>query len=183
MTEGVLAAVVAVVVLAAAAAAFWRWHKRKDRLQRLLDDIAFEREDGLIIPGGDAGEIQIDHIVLTARGVLVLHIKEVVGTVFGGNKMAQWTVIAPNRRFTFSNPQPALLDRVAAVRQIIKDVPVEGRVLFLDGAEFTKGIPDRVVTIDELRDEFGDLDSAAATRKVEAFKPYWEQLRAAAVTL
>ena len=83
-------------------------------------------------------------------------------------------MISENHRYTFSNPQPALYDRVAAVRQIVRQVPVEGRVLFLDGAEFTKGTPSMVCGLDELLAEFGETDKAAAQRKIEAFKPHWE---------
>ena len=39
-----------------------------------------------------------------------------------------------------------------------------------------------VATIDELRSEFEESDSAAAGRKVEAFKPYWETLEATAIS-
>ena len=85
--------------------------------------------------------------------------------------------MADGGRYTFSNPLPALYDRVAAVRHIVRDVPVEGRVLFLDGAEFKKGVPSMVCNLDELHAEFGESDKAAAQRKVEAFKPHWELLR------
>jgi hypothetical protein len=108
---------------------------------------------------------------------LILHIKDVEGVVFGSDKMQDWTVISKDRRFTFSNPQPALYDRIAAVRQIVRQVPVEGRVLFLDGAEFTKGVPSMVCTLDELAEQFGEKDKAAAQRKIEAFKPHWELLQ------
>ena len=159
--------------------AIWLVYRRGqhgDRLGRVLKDIAFGRFDGLVIPNGDEGEIQIDHLLLTAQGLLVLHIKDVQGVVFGSDKMQDWTVIADDRRYTFSNPQPALYDRIAAVRQIVRQVPVAGRVLFLDGADFTKGVPDLVCGLDELTEEFGEQDKAAAQRKVEAFKPHWEQL-------
>ncbi len=159
-----------------------RYFRSGSRLDQLFRAISFARIDALVVPNGDDGEIQIDHLLLTSKGLLLLHIKEVTGSVFGSDKMSDWTVIAPERRYTFSNPQPALYDRVAAVRQIVKDVPVEGRVLFLDGASFSKGIPAMVATIDELRSEFEESDSAAAGRKVEAFKPYWETLEAAAIS-
>jgi hypothetical protein len=59
----------------------------------------------------------------------------------------------------------------------VRQVPVEGRVLFLDGAEFTKGVPSMVCTLDELLEQFGEKDKAAAQRKVEAFRPHWELLQ------
>ena len=147
------------------------------KLQRVLDEIAFERIEKLVIPNADEGEIQVDHLLLTSQGLLILEIKDVEGIVFGSDKMQDWTVISEDRRFTFSNPQPALYDRIAAVRQIVRQVPVEGRVLFLDGAEFTKGVPSMVCSLDELLEEFAEKDKAAAQRKVEAFKPHWELLQ------
>ena len=158
-----------------------RWYSGRSGLDDVLNEIAFERIDGLVIPSGDDGVIQIDHLVLTSRGLLVLHIKDAPGTVFGADKMQEWTVMADDRRYTFSNPQPALYDRVAAVRQIVRDVPVEGRILFLEGAEFTKGVPDLVRLLDELRDEFAEPDKVAAKRKIEAFTTHWERLEKAAV--
>jgi hypothetical protein len=158
----------------------WFIYRRRaggDHLQRVLKEIAFARIDGLVVPDSDEGEIQVDYLLLTSQGLLILHIKDVQGVVFGSDKMQDWTVISKERRFTFSNPQPALYDRIAAVKQIVRQVPVEGRVLFLDGAEFTKGVPSMVCTVDELLEEFGEKDKAAAQRKVEAFKPHWELLQ------
>jgi hypothetical protein len=63
------------------------------------------------------------------------------------------------------------------VREIVRQVPVAGRILFLDGAEFTKGIPALVCGIDELLAEFRESDKSAGKMKIEAFKPHWEQLR------
>ena len=158
----------------------YRRSRRGSRLQQVLNEIGFERIDELVIPNGDEGEIQIDHLLLTSQGLLILHIKDVQGVVFGSDKMQDWTVIGKGRRYTFSNPQPALYDRIAAVRHIVRQVPVAGRVLFLDGAEFTKGVPGMVCGLDELLAEFGEKDKAAAQRKVEAFKPYWELIHKAA---
>jgi hypothetical protein len=146
-------------------------------LASVLNDIAFERIQGLVIPKADEGEIQIDYLMLTAQGLLIVDIKDVQGAVFGSDKMQDWTVISNDKRFTFSNPQPALYDRIAAVRQIVRQVPVAGRVVFLDGAEFTKGVPDLVCNLDDLLAEFGDQDKAAAKVKIEAFKPHWEQIQ------
>jgi hypothetical protein len=171
---GVAATLLAVVFVV-------RLRRAKDRLQKVFDEISFDRIEGLVIPNGDDGEIQIDHLLLTARGLLVVDIKDVAGTVFGSDKMQDWTVIAADRRFTFSNPQPALYDRVAAVAHIVRQVPVAGRILFLDGAEFTKGVPDNVANLDELRQQFVEADTAAAKFKIDAFRPHWEQLQKAAL--
>ncbi len=149
-------------------------------VQRVVKTIASEYLSNLIIPNGDGGEIQIDHLVLTAEGLLVIDVKEVRGKVFGSDKMQEWTVISSDRRFTFSNPQPALYDRIAAVRQVVRQVPVAGRILFLDDAEFTKGVPSLVCKREDLLAEYGETDRVAAKAKIEAFKPHWEHIVALA---
>jgi hypothetical protein len=154
---------------------------RNNALQRALDEISFERIEGLIIPNADEGEIQIDQLLLTSQGLLIVDIKDVKGAVFGSNKMQDWAVIGNEGRYTFSNPQPMLFDRIAAVRQVVREVPVAGRILFLEGAEFTKGVPGLVCTIEELVNEFGEPDKKAAKFKIEAFRPYWELIRKAAL--
>lgn len=153
------------------------YRRRGTRLDQVLDQISFDRVDNLVIPNSDDGEILIDHVVLTSQGLLILEIKEVEGVVFGSDKMQDWTVISAERRYTFSNPQHGLYDRIAAVRQIVRQVPVTGRILFLDGAEFTKGTPGLVTTLDGLAAEFGEKSKKVAQAKVDAFLPHWENIR------
>jgi hypothetical protein len=164
--------------------ALWVWYRRRNggnRLRKVLTEISHDRIDDLLIPNGDEGEIQIDHLLLTSQGLLIVDIKDAVGTVFGSDKMDQWTVISDERRYTFPNPQAALYDRIAAVRHIVRQVPVAGRILFLDGADFTKGVPSMVSKLDQLLEEFGEVDGAVAKVKVDAFKPHWDLVRKAAL--
>ncbi|HZW59276.1 MAG TPA: nuclease-related domain-containing protein [Woeseiaceae bacterium] len=151
--------------------------QRQRTLQGVIKSIAFDSLSDLVIPKADEGEIHIDHLLLTAEGLLIIDVKDVTGIVFGSDKMQDWTVIAADRRYTFANPQPALYDRIAAVRQIVRQVPVTGRVLFLDGAEFTKGTPGLVAHLDELLEEFSEQDKASAAVKIDAFKPHWELIQ------
>jgi len=159
----------------------YRRHRGGNKLKRVLAEISHDRIGKLVIPNGDDGEIQIDHLLLTSQGLLIVDIKDAVGTVFGSDKMQEWTVISDERRYTFPNPQEALYDRIAAVRHIVRQVPVAGRILFLDGAEFTKGVPSLVSDLDQLLEEFGEPDKNAAKFKIEAFKPHWDLIRKAAL--
>ncbi len=155
---------------------------RAGSLEQALADISYDRIEALIVPNADEGEILVDYLLLTSQGLLILEIKDVQGTVFGGDKLKDWSVISNEGRFTFSNPQHALYDRIAAVRQIVREVPVAGRILFMDGAQFTKGTPDLVSNIADLVREFGETDKNAAKFKVEAFKPHWEKIRKEALS-
>ena len=149
-------------------------------LEKVLAEIGYQRIEALVIPSADEGEIQVDQLLLTSHGLLIIEVKDVQGAVFGSDKMQDWTVIAEDRRYTFPNPQPALYDRIAAVRQIVRQVPVAGRVVFLDGAEFTKGTPSLVCDLEQLNADFGEPDKNAAKFKIEAFKPHWELIQKAA---
>ncbi|MGB5257285.1 MAG: nuclease-related domain-containing protein [Woeseiaceae bacterium] len=154
---------------------------RTSPLQRAFNAISVERIENLVIPSADEGEIQIDQLLLTSKGLLIVDVKDVQGTVFGSDKMQDWAVISNERRYTFSNPQPMLFDRIAAVRQVVREVPVAGRLLFLDGAEFTKGVPGLVCTLDDLLAEFAEPDKNAAKVKIEAFRPHWDLIKKAAL--
>lgn len=171
----------AVVLLLVIWFVYRRFFTGGSSLEKVLSDISFQRVEALVIPSADEGEIQVDQLLLTSHGLLIIEIKDVQGAVFGSDKMQDWTVIAEDRRYTFPNPQPALYDRIAAVRQIVRQVPVAGRVVFLDGAKFTKGIPSLVCDLEQLAADFGEPDKNAAKFKIEAFKPHWELIQKAAV--
>lgn len=163
-----------VAMLLALLAVYQRRFRKARRLKKVLNAIAYDRIDELIIPNAEEGEIQIDHLLLTAEGLLIVDIKDVNGAVFGSDKMQDWTVISDDHRFTFSNPQHALYDRIAAVRQIVRQVPVTGRILFLDDAVFKKGVPGLVCTLDSMLSEFSEKDRAVGKSKIEAFIPHWD---------
>jgi len=170
----------AVVLLLVIWFVYRRFFAGGSSLEKALADIGHQRIEALVIPSADEGEIQVDQLLLTSHGLLIIEVKDVQGVVFGSDKMQDWTVIAEDRRYTFPNPQPSLYDRIAAVRQIVRQVPVAGRVVFLDGAEFTKGTPSLVCDIEQLVADFGEPDKNAAKFKIEAFKPHWDLIQKAA---
>ena len=90
--------------------------------------------------------------------MLVLDTRRVAGLIFGGDQMSDWTVMARGRRFTFDNPQPALYDRIAAVKALVGEFPVEGRLLFSNLGKFTKGMPKYVMMLDGMEVEFPAVD-------------------------
>ena len=155
---------------------------RGGNLDAAIAAISFDSIHGLVIPSADEGEILVDYLLLTSKGLLILDVKDAQGIVFAGDKLQDWMVIDNDRRYTFSNPQPALYDRIAAVRQIVREVPVAGRILFLDGADFTKGVPELVSNLTELVREFGEPDKNAAKFKIKAFKPHWDLIRKEALS-
>jgi hypothetical protein len=160
--------------------AYQRRARRKSLLAR-LDRVAYEAVHQVLVPDGMGGFIHIDHLLLTPRGVLILDTRRVAGLIFGGDQMSDWTVIG-RRRFTFDNPQPALYDRIAAVKALVGDFPVEGRLLFSNLGKFTKGMPKYVMMLDGIEVEFPPVDrslkgSAALAQSEEVWGRLVAQLK------
>ena len=173
----VLVACLAVVV--GLALITWQYLRRTSearRLRRVLRSIASESQSDLVIPDGMDGHIQIQHILLTAHGILVMDLKQVRGSIFAGEKLEEWTAMDGNERFRFVNPLAALRARTAAVRALVRDVPVYGRVVFVGDAEFVRGRPEQAVTLDELESEFADT-ALKDTASISAFHASWEQIQ------
>jgi hypothetical protein len=86
-------------------------------------------------------------------------------------------VMGRGHRYTFDNPQPALYDRIAAVKAIVGEVPVEGRLLFSNVGKFTKGIPKWVVMLDGIEVEFPVVDRGGpAPAATEQYQEGWNRL-------
>jgi hypothetical protein len=109
--------------------------------------------------------------------VLVVDLRDVQGNIFGGDQMADWTVMDGPRRFTFTNPQSGLYDRIAAVKAISGEVPVEGRVVFTRRGRFPKGLPKWTLMIDALRTEFPGMELAPDT--TTSFTEGWVRIKSA----
>jgi hypothetical protein len=153
--------------------------RRRPRLGQALHEVSIDRLQNVLVPDGMGGQIQLEHVLLTSQGLVVVDVKAFEGTIFASDRMAEWTVIGSRGRFTFPNPLGTLYDRVAALRQLVRDVPVAGLVLFAAGADFTKGRPKDVVLPQELIDKYRKPEPADLERLLVAFQPHWERVKAA----
>ena len=170
-------------VVAAIGAAFgiraYRRRARRLALIRRLERISLQAVHQVEVPDGMGGFIHIDHLLLLAQGILLLDTRRIPGLIFGGDQMSEWTVMGRKRRYTFENPQPALYDRVAAVKALVGDVPVEGRLLFSNVGRFTKGKPKWVMMEAGLDVEFPIVDRAAGgAQGGDSYLESWGQLTA-----
>ncbi len=169
----------AVVVLGAV----WWWLRRRRqqgsrrRMEQALRAVSVEMLCDVVIPDGMGGQIQLERLLLTAHGLVVIDLKDVPGAVFASDRMDDWTVIHTERRYSFPNPQGPLYDRVAAVRQLARDIPVEGHVLFSDRADLSKGRPRAVLQPEELLERYRKPAKGDLSRLLDAFYPHWEKVR------
>jgi hypothetical protein len=164
----------------AAGTAVWLWQRRKPDLRTAVKSVAIDSIHDIVLPDGMGGLIHVEYLLLTARGLLVIDVKRFEGIIFASDRMDDWTVISKQGRYTFPNPQGTLYDRVAAVKRLVRDVPVMGFVLFAAGADFSKGRPRDVLLPAELTDGYKKPDRSEIERLTEAFAMHWERVRDAA---
>jgi hypothetical protein len=173
-------AITAIVLGIVLMAAVWLWRRRRGpEVARALEAVAIERLQNVLLPDGMGGHIQVEHLLLTGQGLVVIDAKAFAGTIFASERMAEWTVIGKGGRFTFPNPLGTLYDRVAARRQLVRDVPVAGYVLFGGAADFSKGRPRDVLSTAELLVRHRRPDAADIEQLLVAFAPHWDIVKAA----
>jgi hypothetical protein len=130
----------------------------------------------VLVPDGSGGHLHVDFLLLTGRGILVVDFRDVEGVVFGGEHMREWALMNGHRRTTFLNPLEALYDRVAAVRALAGDVPVDGRIVFTERAQFPKGRPPRVLRLASLEAEYPAPEPGPAPHPAERYRQAWTEL-------
>ncbi len=151
------------------------WRYRRD-IDAAIGSVAYEMLKNVLLPNGNGGQIHVHYLLLTQRGLLVADLLDRPGAIFGGDQMIEWTAIGKKRRYTFANPQHALYDRMAAVKLLTGDVPVEGRLLFTQRSDFPKGKPRNVVRIDDLTSDFPPVDRARS-HITAAFGDVWANIK------
>jgi hypothetical protein len=174
--------VAAAVVLGWALSFLWRWYRTRRAHKALVAAVCAAGSDNLVdvlVPDGMGGNYHVDFLLLTSLGILVVDLRDVTGNIFGGDQMTEWTVMNGAVRSTFTNPQSGLYDRIAAVKAVAGEVPVEGRVVFTRNGKFPKGLPKWTLMLDSLRSEFPPVERAGLSSTIERFDDAWKQLRSA----
>ena len=180
LPPGLWAAVLGAVVLGLVLWWLWRWYsgfRARRALRAAVTGGAADHLADALVPDGMGGGFHVDFLLLTMRGVVVIDLRDVRGNIFGGDQMAEWTVMDGARRFTFTNPQGALYDRIAAVKAVAGDVPVEGRIVFTRRGKFPKGLPKWTLMVDALNAEFPSIEYAPHADATAPLSEGWRRLK------
>jgi hypothetical protein len=137
----------------------------------------FEHLRDVLVPDGQGAALHVDFLLLTARGVIVIDLRDIAGNIFGGDQMSAWTVMHRAQRYTFGNPQPGLYDRIAAVRALAQGLPVEGRIVFTTRGRFPKGLPRYTLMLDSLPSEFPASERDLMRSLLEGWMPAWAAIK------
>ncbi|MDH4261137.1 MAG: NERD domain-containing protein [Gammaproteobacteria bacterium] len=175
----VVIAVVLVGLMALGVAAgfrHWRHSRARRRVVKSVESISLAALRDIVLPDGSGGHLHVDFLLMTGRGLLVIDLRDVAGVVFGGEHMHEWTVMNGISRSTFLNPLEQLYDRVAAVRMLAGDVPVEGRIVFTQRSRFPKGRPPKVMQLSTLEAEYPPLGPDGTSAAQERYREAWDEI-------
>lgn len=176
----IIVGVVAFALLALLAGRAWVVRRRDARRVARVTAGSADYLRNVLVPDGNGGDYHLDFVLLTSRGIVIIDMRDFVGIVFGGDQMTAWTLMTGPSRTTFVNPQVGLYDRIASVKAIATDTPIEGRIVFTKRAKFPKGLPRFTVMLESVAAEFPKLGAAELEIAVSKFRPGWAKLKEAA---
>ena len=174
------ASVIGAAALLAGLFLLWRWdRRRRQRAARALavTNCGYEYLRDVLVPDGQGSTLHVDFLLLTARGLVVIDLRDIEGNIFGGDQMNEWTVMHRALRYTFPNPQTGLYDRIAAVRALAQGLPVDGRIVFTGRGHFPKGLPRYTLMLDSLPSEFPVSDRETMRSLLDRWTPAWSAIR------
>jgi hypothetical protein len=99
------------------------------------------------------GTTQVDHILVSRFGVIVIETKDYSGWIYGAATDQRWTQVHFRQKFPFQNPIHQNFRHVRAVQDLLDFLPpdaVTSVVVFAGSAEFKTEIPPGVVLLGNL---------------------------------
>lgn len=127
------------------------------QLEQMLQTFVKDEVRSIIIPDGLGGLIEVDRLILTDHGLLVIETYPLVGHLFGADNIDQWTQIIGGRSFKFANPSHHLLNIKHALQALAPKTPIYSRVVFTAEGDFPKGIPDGVSLLSTLEQDLQNM--------------------------
>ncbi len=168
-----------------AAVGYFRFRRTKLRrmFAKRLGQIARAHLQDVTVSDGLGGVIQIDRLLLTTDRLLVLDVKNFDGMIFGNATHDTWTQVLGSKNYPFANPVSENRIRVQAIKTLVPGVPVTGCVLFTDSAQFPRGRPQGVYTLDNLHEALVPLEKETggdATGRALSLRAAWSRIKEAA---
>lgn len=133
-----------------------------------------------ILPGAYGGLVKLDHVIVSAGGIICIQAKHYNGVILGSGDDAQWTNIDGISRRRFLNPLIQNEGRFRALQKIAPDVPVTGIVIFTGSVEFTTPPGKNVIQIGDLERYLEKVDFDAS--KIKDWDAAWLAVTSAAMT-
>lgn len=134
-------------------------------IDKALLSLRLEEVRAVVIPDGIGGLLELDRLVLTEYGLLVIESYPISGHLFGSEQIDQWTQILDGRSFKFANPLRHIHNARYALQILAPKLPIHCRVVFTADSDFPKGRPEDVSTLASLEQ---DLQPILQMQKIPA---------------
>jgi len=121
-------------------------------LKKSLDENKYTIINDVTLPLEDGGTTQIDHIVVSTFGVLVIETKNMSGWIFGNERQAKWTQTIHRSKYPFQNPLRQNYKHTKTLALLL-DVPhkhFHSIVVFTSNAELKTKMPSNVGHLKEM---------------------------------
>jgi hypothetical protein len=166
-------AIINLLVLGAFAKKKWNGSSEQ-QMHLILKPYILEEIKEIIIPDGIGGLLEIEHLVLTDRGLLLIETYPMAGNLFGAETIDQWTQIIDGRSYKFANPLRHIRTSRQAIKALTSKPPVFCRIIFNSNSIFPKGKPDEVSVLNSLSEDMAVINSSPVVA-VEA-KQSWDKI-------
>ncbi len=163
-----------IVILGMLSQAFWiKECFCEYKLNRCLKNVGSVSLHNITIADSIDGKIFIENLILLPDKILLLGVKKFRGLIFAAEKIDLWTQVVGNKSYKFENPLRQLESVVLVLNSKIKNTKIEEKVLFINGSEFPKGKPEKIISLDEL----AKIECRYAYENISsALREDWERL-------
>jgi len=129
--------------------------KSQQRCIEMLRAAALPYVRDVVIPDLLGGYTQIDHLLLTSTGLVMLEWQHFSGVLHGSAHAQEWTRFEGQARHDFPNPLRRVQQLGASLDALVLGskvgVPIEGVLVLTGTAKFAKGLPQGVMDEAALR--------------------------------
>jgi hypothetical protein len=143
-------------------------------LENILKPFTKDEVQHIVIPDGIGGLLEINHIILLDRGILLIDSVTSEGNVFGGEKLDEWTQISKGRSYKFPNPLRRQKTSKQAISALVPGIPIFNHIVFSENAVFPRGKPDAVSMLSSLQQDLEYLQTQPII--VEKSRQAWGRL-------
>ncbi|MBI3739219.1 MAG: NERD domain-containing protein [Chloroflexi bacterium] len=108
--------------------------------------------NNVTIPFQD-GTTQVDHILVSTKGIFVIETKQYSGWIFGNGDSGQWTQVLYRVKSRFQNPLRQNYRHIKTLQQLLDFLPKEqirSIVVFAGSAVFKSTMPNGVIYLNQL---------------------------------
>ena len=142
------------------------WWNLKTRYR--LNRLGIQQLANVQWPDGLGNFFTIDRLIMRRDGISLLAYKQYPGKIFCADKIDDWTQMVDQKSFRFENPLYELDYQVKIMSSAVPGVPVDGYLFFDYQAEFPKGHPERVISLNKIPQQLERDKKAEVEAKVSS---------------